>query len=131
MDIIMLTFKQFLESYKMEDQTFSDDKGTYSVPKIVKYAKENKKLEQLPLEPLLHNLEPSPYETGHELPGHPDFIARANQTDLKWPIIVVSYPDGLFIADGVHRLWKARSEDMNQIKAYVLDRDELEQFRVD
>ena len=127
----MLTFKQFLESYKMEDQTFSDDKGTYSVPKIVKYAKENKKLEQLPLEPLLHNLEPSPYETGHELPGHPDFIARANQTDLKWPIIVVSYPDGLFIADGVHRLWKARSEDMNQIKAYVLDRDELEQFRVD
>ena len=127
----MLTFKQFLESYKMEDQTFSDDKGTYSVPKIVKYAKENKKLEQLPLEPLLHNLEPSPYETGHELPGHPDFIARANKTDLKWPIIVVSYPDGLFIADGVHRLWKARSEDMSQIKAYVIDRDELDQFRVD
>ena len=115
----------------MEDQTFSDDKGTYSVPKIVKYAKENKKLEQLPLEPLLHNLEPSPYETGHELPGHPDFIARANKTDLKWPIIVVSYPDGLFIADGVHRLWKARSEDMNQIKAYVFDHDELDQFRVD
>ena len=127
----MITFKQFLESYKMEDQTFSDDKGNYSVPKIVKYAKENKKLEHLPLEPLLHNLEPSPYETGHELPGHPDFIARANKTDLKWPIIVVSYPDGLFIADGVHRLWKARSEDMNQVKAYVLDRDELEQFRVD
>ena len=127
----MITFKQFLESYKMEDQTFSDDKGNYSVPKIVKYAKENKKLEQLPLEPLLHNLEPSPYETGHELPGHPDFIARANKTDLKWPIIVVSYPDGLFIADGVHRLWKARSEDMKQIKAYVLDRDELDQFRVD
>ena len=115
----------------MEDQTFSDDKGTYSVPKIVKYAKENKTLEQLPLEPLLHNLEPSPYETGSELPGTPEFIARANQTDLKWPIIVIRYPDGDFIADGVHRLWKARSEGMNQINAYVLDRDELDQFRVD
>ena len=127
----MRTFKQFLESYNMEDQTFGDNKGTYSVPKIVSYAKENKELKQLPLEPLLHNLEPSPYETGSELPGHPEFIERANQTDLKYPIIVVKYPDGLFIADGVHRLWKANSKNMKTIKAYVLDHDELDQFRID
>jgi len=46
----------------MEDQTFSDNNGTYSVPKIVKYATENKLIQNLPIEPLLHNLEPSPHE---------------------------------------------------------------------
>ncbi len=39
----MITFKQFLESFKMEDQTFSDNNGTYSVPKIVHYATKNKR----------------------------------------------------------------------------------------
>ena len=79
----------------------------------------------------MHNLEPAPDETGSELPGHPEFTERANQTDLKYPIIVVKYPDGLFIADGVHRLWKANAENMEKIKAYVLDHDELEQFKID
>ena len=124
----MITFKQFLESYRMEDQTFSDNNGTYSVPQIVNYAEKNKKIKEIPISKLLHNLEPSPHEEGSELPGHPEFIERANQTDLKYPIIIVKYPDGLFIADGVHRLAKAHSLNHETIKAYVLDQDELEQF---
>jgi hypothetical protein len=126
----MLSFKQFLESYKMEDQTFSDNNGTYSVPKIVNYATENKEIQNLPLEPLLHNLEPSPHESGSELPGHPEFIERAEQTELKYPIIVVQYPDGLFIADGVHRLYKANSKNHKNIKAYLINQNELEQFKI-
>jgi len=126
----MLSFKQFLESYKMEDQTFSDNNGTYSVPKIVNYATENKEIQNLPLEPLLHNLEPSPHESGSELPGHPEFIERAEQTELKYPIIVVQYPDGLFITDGVHRLYKANSKNHKNIKAYLINQNELEQFKI-
>lgn len=126
----MITFKQFLESYRMEDQTFSDNNGTYSVPQIVNYAEKNKKIKEIPISKLLHNLEPSPHEEGSELPGHPEFIERANQTDLKYPIIIVKYPDGLFIADGVHRLAKAHSLNHKTIKAYVLDQNELEQFKM-
>jgi len=126
----MITFKQFLESYRMEDQTFSDNNGTYSVPQIVKYATENKLIQNLPIEPLLHNLEPSPHESGSELPGHPEFIERAEQTELKYPIIVVQYQDGLFIADGVHRLYKANSKNHKNIKAYLINQNELEQFKI-
>ena len=43
----MITFKQFLESFRMEDQTFSDNNGTYSVPKIVNYATENKTIKEM------------------------------------------------------------------------------------
>ena len=125
----MKTFMEFIESYRLEDQTFSDDKGEYSVSRIVRYAEKNKELSSLPIDLLLHNLEPSPYETGSELPGDPEFIARANEADLKYPIIVVRYDDGLFIADGVHRLWRAKSEGREEIKAYVFDRKELDQFR--
>jgi hypothetical protein len=114
----------------MEDQTFSDNNGTYSVPKIVKYATENKLIQNLPIEPLLHNLEPSPHESGSELPGHPEFIERAEQTELKYPIIVVQYQDGLFIADGVHRLYKANSKNHKNIKAYLINQNELEQFKM-
>jgi hypothetical protein len=127
----MITFKQFLESFKMEDQTFSDNNGTYSVPKIVNYAKENKKIKEIPMSKLLHNLEPSPHESGSELPGHPEFIERANQTDLIYPIIIVKYPDGLFIADGVHRLYKANSLNQKTMKSYVLNQNELEQFKIE
>ena len=127
----MITFKQFLESFKMEDQTFSDNNGTYSVPKIVNYATENKTIKEIPISKLLHNLEPSPHESGSELPGHPEFIERANQTDLIYPIIIVKYPDGLFIADGVHRLYKANSLNQKTMKSYVLNQNELEQFKIE
>ena len=127
----MITFKQFLESFKMEDQTFSDNNGTYSVPKIVNYATENKTIQNIPMSELLHNLEPSSHESGSELPGHPEFIQRANQTDLKYPIIIVQYPDGLFIADGVHRLYKAHSQNKKTMKSYVLNQNELEQFKIE
>jgi hypothetical protein len=127
----MITFKQFLESYRMEDQTFSDNNGTYSVPQIVNYAEKNKKIKEIPISKLLHNLEPSPHEEGSELPGHPEFIERANQTDLKYPIIIVKYPDGLFIADGVHRLAKAHSLNYETIKSYILNQKELEDLKIE
>jgi hypothetical protein len=107
------------------DQTFSDGDGTWKVPDIEEYARTNGKRIKVPVRSLLNNLEPSPRESGDELPGHPEFIDRANEADLSYPIIVVKYPDGLWIADGVHRLWKARDEGLEEIAAYVINHSEL------
>jgi len=107
------------------DQTYSDDYGEWKVPKIHEYAKKHGKRKLISIKKLLHNLDPSPHESGDELPGSPEFIERANDSDLSYPIIVVKYPDGLFIADGVHRLWKAKEEELTTIKSYLIDSSEL------
>lgn len=114
------------------DQQFSDKDGIYSVKKMIRYAQSTKQVVDLPVSVLMHNLETSENETGDDIPGHPLFIERAKRASLDYPIVVVNYDDGLWIADGVHRLWKAvKIQKLKSIKAYVLDRDELEQFKID
>ena len=49
-----------------------------------------------------------------------DFKSRAHASDLQFPIVVVKYPDGLWIADGVHRTWKARQAGDKTIMGYLL-----------
>ena len=90
----------------------------------------NKKPINIEIKKLLHNLEPSEHETGSDLPGHPEFIKRAQNASLGFPIILVKYPDGLWIADGVHRLWKANKEGLKTIRGYVYDDAELDNFIV-
>lgn len=121
----MITFLQFLESYKLEDQTFSDNNGTYKVSDLYSFVKSNKQIQNIEIKKLLHNLEPSPEETGEDLPGHPDFVKRAKAAKLVYPIIVVNYPDGLWIADGVHRLWKAKALNHKTIRGYIMNQSEL------
>jgi DNA-binding CsgD family transcriptional regulator len=111
------------------DQTFSDDEGTWNVPDILDHAKQHGELTEIPVKDLLNNLEPSPQETGDELPGSPEFIERAKKADLKYPIIVIKYPDGLFIADGVHRLWKAKEQQIENMKAYLMDHSQLSDIK--
>jgi disulfide oxidoreductase YuzD len=118
-----LNFKAFLESYKMEDQTFSYKGGTYSVPKMVSFAKKNKKLQKIPINLLTHNLKTSN-------PRDPEFIERVQQTNLIYPIIVVKYPNGLFVADGIHRLYKAKSRKNETIKGYIIDHSELDTLKL-
>jgi hypothetical protein len=121
----MSWYNIYKQSAFFYDQTFSDDKGTWNVPDIFDYAKKHGKRTNIPIEKLLHNLEPSPHETGDELPGHPDFIERSNAADISYPIIVVRYPDGLWIADGVHRLWQAREKGLTSMDAYLIDESDL------
>jgi len=68
---------------------------------------------------------PSPNEEFDEVPGSPEFVDRAMKTDLKYPITVIRYDDGDFIADGNHRLWKARAEGWKKISGYLLQSDDL------
>ena len=127
--IATVPFSRFKkESRFFYDQTYSDDEGTYNVPDIFEYAKKNGELKKIPIRKLLHNLEPSPHESGDELPGSQEFIERAEESDLSYPIIVVKYPDGWFIADGVHRLWKANDRGAKTMNGYLIDHAELEQI---
>lgn len=124
----MLNFKNFFENVDYYDQEFSDKNGVYSVGKMIEFARKNKDPKNIEIEKLLHNLEPSEHETGSDLPGHPEFIKRAKHASLEFPIIVVKYPDGLWIADGVHRLWKANQEGKETIRGYVYNDTELHNF---
>jgi hypothetical protein len=79
---------------------------------------------------LLNNFEPSHYEDPDEIPGSPEFVERADKSDLSYPLIVIKYPDGLFIADGVHRLWKARDKGLKELDAYLIGHLDLKNIPV-
>jgi len=122
MKIIRIAKKEEIRFY---DQIYSDNDGEWDVPDIFEYAKENGKKVKIPIEKLLNNFDPSPYEKPDEIPGSPEFIERSNKSDLSYPLIVIKYPDGLFIADGVHRLWKARDKGLKEVKVYLIDHLDL------
>ena len=108
------------------DQTFSDNYGEWRVTDIWDYALENLDLNDFNVKSLATiAFEPSPNEDVEDQPGSPFFVERANKSDLSYPILVVRYSDGDFIADGNHRLWKARALGMGTIKGYMLTEDEL------
>ena len=116
--------KEKKADYKVEDQTFTDSDGAYNVADLYELAKSKGEPQNLDISDLLHNLEPSPEEKGEELPGHPDFVARAEAAGTL-PGIAVNYPDGKWIADGVHRLWKAQQDNKKEYPAYVLDKADI------
>jgi hypothetical protein len=58
--------------------------------------------------------------------GSPDWAARANRAEMKYPILVIRSPGGgLWVGDGNHRLWRAYQAGQRQIKAYVVDEKNL------
>ena len=116
--------KEKKAEHKVENQTFTDSDGSYNVADLYELAKSKGEPQNLDISDLLHNLEPSPEEKGEELPGHPDFVARAEAAGTL-PGIAVNYPDGKWIADGVHRLWKAQQDNKKEYPAYVLDKADI------
>lgn len=106
-------------------QTYSDNSGEYAVKDIVNYAYK-KQLQNFSVDELAEiAFQHSSDEDFDEVPGSPAFVARAEKSDLKYPIVVIQYPDGKFIADGNHRLWKAKSLGMKAIKGYRITPQEL------
>jgi hypothetical protein len=111
--------KKFVPWHKQE---FGDARGTWLVGDLHKYIKENE------LEPqsfsvkelAKNNLDPEE-ETETSDKSKENFQTRAHSSDLKFPIVVVEYPDGLWIADGVHRTWKAKNNKQKEIMGYLLD----------
>lgn len=90
--------RQFIRDVILEttglDGTYSDATGEWSVATLVGHVRDLPVVE-IPIASLENNLEPSEEERTDERPGSPDFVRRAMRADLSYPIIVVSYPDGL------------------------------------
>jgi len=133
------TFKQFFESNRpFHDQTYSDGDKSWSVPDIEEYAKEHGRLDEISIEELERHLLPTDYEATDERPDSPEFAERAMKADMSYPIIAIDYggdrgPDGwladydrgLWIADGVHRIFKAKKSGRKSIEALIITNDEL------
>ena len=104
------------------DQMFGDGSGEWSVPDLWEIAKQTK-LQTIPLEKLDHLLATTLTD---EPIGSPEFLERSMKADLSYPILVISYPDNnLFIADGLHRLWKAKQLGLKTIEGYIIPREKL------
>ena len=108
------------------DQVYSDNEGEWKVGDILVWAETHAPMIEFNVEELAKlAFMPSPNEDFNETPGSPEFVARAERSDLRYPIVVVRYPDGDFIADGNHRLWKAYSRGMQTINGFLMSADEL------
>jgi hypothetical protein len=114
------------------NQVFTDNNKEYKMSDIHKFINDNRiAVSELSVATLAEtNLKPSPQDTytSGDYPGSPKFIERVDRTSLTFPIIVIQYPDGMFIADGIHRLWKARALGHSIIKGYVISEDDLHQI---
>ena len=112
------------------EQAFSDARGSWNVGLLHDYAQKRHKLQDIPISDLEGNNLDSDEQVTTDA-DYEEFVARAMRSDVTKPIIVVSYPDGLWCADGTHRLWKARHllqrglrEDPT-IRGWILDWEEL------
>lgn len=120
--MIKIGIKNLKKSTPWHKQEFGDARGTWIVGDLHKYIKDNElELQSFSVKELAkNNLDP---EDGTETSDGSEegFESRAHSSDLKYPIVVVEYPDGLWIADGVHRTWKARNNKQEKIMGYLLD----------
>ena len=135
----MKTFKQFYESnHAFYGQRYSDGDQSWKVPEIEKYAKEHGRKEKISIEELERHLDPTDEESTDERPDSPEFAERAMKADLSYPIIAIDYggdrgPDGwladydkgIWIADGVHRIFKAKKSGQKEIDALIITDEEL------
>ncbi len=125
-----MQFHQWIETNHpdyFQGGTFSyNDGGEYSVRKIVQ------QLEKIHHPVTLVNIRRLIWHQfagnthGDEAVGSADWKARADQADMKYPILVVRSKGGeIWVADGNHRLWRAYKQGQRYIKAYVVDEAEL------
>lgn len=134
------TFKQFFEANHRPfyDQQYSDGGKVWNVVDIEKYAKEHGRKETVSIEELERHLEPTDEESTDERPDTPEFAERAMKANLSYPIIAIDYggdrgpngyladyDKGLWIADGVHRIFKAKHSGHKSIDALIITDEEL------
>ena len=106
------------------EQEFSDARGTWKVGDLHDYAKNTYEMRLIPVGVLeSNNLDHDEQNPSH--PGFKAFVKRAMESDPDKEIIVIRYPDGLWIADGNHRTWKARELGQQMMMGWILDWEEI------
>ena len=110
----------------------------WNVVDIEKYAAKHGKKEKVSIVELERHLEPTDEESTDERPDTPEFVERAMKADLSYPILAIDYggdrgpngyladyDKGLWIADGVHRIFKAKHSGLKSINALIITDKEL------
>lgn len=73
----------------------------------------------------------SPLEVAGDPEVHAEQYARTMSADLRYPLDVVRRPDGrITILDGVHRLLKAHLEELESVRARILEWEQLDAIAV-
>lgn len=119
-------FIRLVVEASFHEQRFGDGTGEWNVRDIWDLAQRMTHVVSIPVARLANNLDPEEGSHADETTGSHEFIVRAQRADTSYPILVVSYPNELWVADGVHRLWRATSEGRRTIRGYVIPRSALD-----
>jgi len=106
------------------EQEFGDARGTWTVGDLYDHALEHHTLRPIPVAALEENNLDSDDQVTSD-PDHAAYVRRAMASDISYPILVISYPDGLWIADGTHRTWKARELGIRHLQGWIMDWEEI------
>jgi len=103
-----------------------DENEEWSVPELVAWAKNNTEPRRLLVALLAaDSLDDDNHQADEPLDSR-EFHDRAMASSLEYPIIVINDGGELTVADGLHRLFKARELGEKTISAYVIDREDLQ-----
>lgn len=107
----------------VNSQHWTSDGNRYNVGMLYDFAKASTDVEDVPLNALKYSFEHTNLD---EERWSDEFVARAQEADLKYPILVVrDRKDKLWISDGNHRYGKAVMQSLEMIPAYVIDEKDL------
>ena len=106
------------------EQQFGDDRGAWKVGDLHDYASDRYNLRTILVRDLEENNLDSSEQTTSDA-DHDAYVSRALASDTEFPILVIRYPDGLWIADGTHRTWKARELGQRALRGWILDWEEI------
>ena len=103
-----------------------DETEEWSVPELIAWAENNVEPRGLSVARLVANNREDDTGQADEPLDSPEFHDRAMASSLEYPIIVINDGGELTVADGLHRLFKARELGDKTISAYVIDREDLD-----
>lgn len=113
----------FLIREGLESQHWSSDGRRYRVDLLYAFAEASAEPEEIPITSLRYGLEHTNLD---EPRWSPEFIKRARESDLSYPILVVmDSKKRLWVADGNHRVGKAIMQGLNAISGYVVRERDL------
>lgn len=105
----LLFLENYIESY---NSTFTHNKDTYRVNDLIKLSK-NYDIKEYNVSDLEWIFKYSKVGTNRKL-----------KPDLRYPILITTYGNKLVVIDGLHRLYKAKEENISKIKGiYIPEKD--------
>ena len=114
---------------KMRYQFFNHRGVRYSVLMLVTVAEDNYPVVDIPISLIEHNLAPEHNGRKDEADGTPQFEERAKAA-RDFPIVVVTDETGHWVADGRHRLWRAKNEGKATIRGRFVPLAAIPEFVV-